>query len=109
MNIPGYCLYVHIFIHISHLNRLILTILINLCQTSGFRKVGAIIKYNIMHFPVLIKTVLKLVYIICKIMFYSVSKTLPGAKQNLHISIAFPRKEKSLLVLHMLGIVDLLE
>ena len=43
----GYCLYVHIFIHIlSHFNCLILTILINLCQTSGFSKVGAIIKYN---------------------------------------------------------------
>jgi len=66
----GYCLCVHIFmkktLSLSHLNHLILTILINLCQTSGFRKVGAIIKYNIMHFPVLIKTVLKLVYIICK-------------------------------------------
>jgi len=63
----GYCLYVHIFIHIlSHLNSIILTILINSCQTSGFSKVGAIIKYNIMHFPVLIKAVLKLVYIICK-------------------------------------------
>ena len=36
------------------------------CQTSGFSKVGAIIKYNIMHFPMLIKTVLKLVYIIYK-------------------------------------------
>ena len=60
----GYCFYVHIFTHIlSHLNRLILTIiLINSCQTSGLSKVGAIIKYNIMHFPVLIKTVLKLVY-----------------------------------------------
>jgi len=43
---------------------LILTIIINSCQTFGFSKVGAIIKYNIMHFPVLIKTVLKLVYII---------------------------------------------
>ena len=53
----GYCVYVHIF----NFN-----ILINSCQTSGFSKVGAIIKYNIMHFPVLIKTVLKLVYIICK-------------------------------------------
>jgi len=52
----GYCLYVHITV--SHLNHLILTILINSCQTSGFRKVGAIIKHNIMHFPVLIKTVL---------------------------------------------------
>ena len=66
----GYCLYVHIFLNffsfLSHLNRLILTILINSCQTSGFSKVGAIIKYNIMHFLVLIKTVLKLVYIICK-------------------------------------------
>jgi len=40
--------------------------LINSCQTSGFSKVGAIIKYNIMDFPVLIKMVLKLVYIICK-------------------------------------------
>ena len=47
----------------NHLNRLILTTLINSCQTSGFSKVGAIIKYNIMHFPVLIKTVFKLVYI----------------------------------------------
>ena len=47
----GYCLYVHIFINtLSHLNRLILTILINSCQTSDFSKVGAIIKYNIMHF-----------------------------------------------------------
>jgi len=35
----------------------------NSCQTSGFSKVRAIIKYNIMHFPVLIKTVLKLVYV----------------------------------------------
>jgi len=62
----GYCLYVHIFMKkLSHLNHLILTILINSCQTSGFSKVGAIIKYNIVHFPVLIKTVLKLVYIIC--------------------------------------------
>jgi len=61
-----YCLYVHIFMKKSYLNRLILTILINSCQTSGFSKVGAIIKYNIMHFPVLIKTVLILVYIICK-------------------------------------------
>ena len=49
----------------SHLNRLILTTLINSCQTSGFSKVGAIIKCNIMHFPVLIKTLFKLVYIIC--------------------------------------------
>ena len=31
----GYCLYVHIFIFFSHLNRLILTTLINSCQTSG--------------------------------------------------------------------------
>ena len=62
----GYCLYVHIFVFFSHLNRLILTTLINSCQTSGFSKVGTIIKYNIMHFPVLIKTVFKLVYIICK-------------------------------------------
>ena len=51
----GYCLYVHI-----------VNFIINSCQTSGFSRVGAIIKYNIMHFPVLIKTVLKLVYIICK-------------------------------------------
>jgi len=43
---------------LSHLKHLILTILINSCQTSGFSKVGAIIKCNIMHFPVLIKTVL---------------------------------------------------
>jgi len=48
----GYCLYVHIFVFFSHLNRLILTTLINSCRTSGFSKVGAIIKYNIMHFPV---------------------------------------------------------
>jgi len=48
------------------LKHLILTILINSCQTSGFSKGGAIIKYNIVHFRVLIKTVLKLVYIICK-------------------------------------------
>ena len=61
----GYCLYVHIFMKtLNHLNHLIFTILINSRQTSGFSKVGAIIKYNIMHFPVLIKTVLKLVYII---------------------------------------------
>jgi len=59
----GCCLYVHIFVFFSHVNRLILTTLINSCQTSDFSKVGAIIKYNIMHFPVLIKTVLKLVYI----------------------------------------------
>jgi len=39
-----------------HLNQLIFTILINSCQTSGLSKVGAI-EYNIMHFPVLIKTV----------------------------------------------------
>ena len=51
--------YVHIF-------NFIIIIIINSCQTFGFSKVGAIIKYNIMHFPVLIKTVLKLVYIICK-------------------------------------------
>ena len=54
----GYCLYVHIFIMKninSHLNHLILKILINSCQTFSFSKVGAIIKYN-MHFPVLIKT-----------------------------------------------------
>ena len=64
----GYCLHVYIFIHIlSHLNRLILTILINSCQTSGFSKVGMIIKYNIMQFPVLIKTVLKLVYMVSAI------------------------------------------
>ena len=88
-----YCLYVHIFMkNIKSLNHLILTFLINSCKTSGFSKVGAIIKYNIKRlcifqaplylrtytnpllllllyhaFPVLIKTVLKLVYIICKI------------------------------------------
>jgi len=64
----GYCLYVHISLlkTLSHLNHLIKKILINSCQTSGFSKVGAIIKYNIMHFPVLIQTVLELVYIICK-------------------------------------------
>ena len=49
-------------VNIYHFN----IILINSCQTSGFSEVGAIIKYNIMHFPVLIKTVLKLVYVICK-------------------------------------------
>ena len=41
---------------LSHLKHLLLAILIKSCQTSGFSKVGAIIKYNIMHFPVLIKT-----------------------------------------------------
>ena len=51
---------------LNHLNHLIFTFLINSCQTSGFSKLGAIIKYNIMHFPMLIKTVLKLVYIIYK-------------------------------------------
>jgi len=34
---------------LNHLNHLIFTILINSRQTSGFSKVGAIIKYNIMH------------------------------------------------------------
>jgi len=41
---------------LNHLNHLIFTILINSRQTSGFSKVGAIIKYNIMHLPVLINS-----------------------------------------------------
>jgi len=63
----GYCLYVHIFMkNIKSLKPFNFNNSNQLMPDLRFQQSRLIIKYNIMHFPVLIKTVLKLVYIICE-------------------------------------------